>query len=64
MPAGMAQAAGVSIRAVGSAWAVELANGDQCTLHGTLIMAGQTVHYGCADGGMILGETITAKRGR
>ena len=40
-------------------WALELANGDQCTLlHGTLtVMAGQTVHYGCADGGMILGET-------
>jgi hypothetical protein len=40
-------------------WALELANGDQCTLlHGTLsVMAGQVVHYGCTDGGMILGET-------
>jgi hypothetical protein len=40
-------------------WALELANGDQCTLlHGTLtVMAGQTVHYGCVDGGMVLGET-------
>jgi hypothetical protein len=40
-------------------WALELANGDRCTLlHGTLtVMAGQTVHYGCADGGMVLGET-------
>jgi hypothetical protein len=39
-------------------WALELANGDRCTLlHGTLtVMAGQTVHYGCTDGGMILGE--------
>ena len=40
-------------------WALELANGDRCTLlHGTLeVMAGQTVHYGCSDGGMVLGET-------
>jgi hypothetical protein len=40
-------------------WALELANGDQCTLlHGTLIvLAGQTVHYGCVEGGMVLGET-------
>jgi hypothetical protein len=40
-------------------WALELANGDQCTLlHGTLtVMAGQIVHYGCVDGGMVLGET-------
>jgi hypothetical protein len=40
-------------------WALELANGDRCTLlHGTLtVMAGQTVHYGCVDGGMVLGET-------
>jgi hypothetical protein len=56
---GMAQAAGVSIEPWDLPWALELANGDQCTLlHGTLtVMAGQTVHYGCADGGMILGET-------
>ena len=54
----MAQAAGVSIEAWDLPWALELANGDQCTLlGGTLtVMAGQTVHYGCADGGMILGE--------
>lgn len=40
-------------------WALELANGDRCTLlHGTLtVMAGQTVHYGCVEGGMVLGET-------
>jgi hypothetical protein len=39
-------------------WALELANGDQCTLlHGTLtVQAGQTVHYGCSEGGMVLGE--------
>ena len=55
----MAQAAGVSIDPWDLPWALELANGDQCTLlHGTLtVMAGQTVHYGCADGGAILGET-------
>ena len=40
-------------------WALELANGDRCTLlHGTLtVMAGQIVSYGCVDGGMVLGET-------
>ncbi|MDQ3227755.1 MAG: hypothetical protein M3Q50_14135 [Chloroflexota bacterium] len=40
-------------------WGLELANGDRCSLlHGTMIeMAGQTVHYGCEDGGMVLGET-------
>src|SRR5215208_4586117 len=40
-------------------WALELANGDRCTLlHGTLtVMAGQIVYYGCVDGGMVLGET-------
>jgi hypothetical protein len=54
----MAQLAGVSIEPWDLPWALELANGDRCTLlHGTLtVMAGQTVHYGCADGGMVLGE--------
>ena len=39
-------------------WALELANGDRCTLlHGTLtVMAGQVVHYGCVEAGMVLGE--------
>ena len=39
-------------------WAIDLANGDQCTLlHGTLtVLAGQTVHYSCVEGGMVLGE--------
>ena len=48
-----------SIAAWDLPWALELANGDQCTLlHGTLtVMAGQTVHYGCVNGGMVLGET-------
>src|SRR5215218_8637046 len=56
--ASMAEAAGVSIEPWDLPWAVELANGDQCTLlGGTLtVMAGQTVHYGCRDGGTILGE--------
>jgi hypothetical protein len=55
---GMAQAAGVSIEPWDLPWAVELANGDQCTLlRGTLIvLAGQTAHYSCRDGGTILGE--------
>ena len=40
-------------------WALELANGDQCSLlSGTLtVMAGQVVHYGCVNGGMVLGVT-------
>ena len=38
-------------------WALELANGDRCTLfHGTLyVLAGQTVHYGCEQNGAVLG---------
>jgi hypothetical protein len=40
-------------------WALELANGEQCTLlGGTLtVVAGEVVHYGCAGGGSVLGET-------
>jgi hypothetical protein len=54
----MAQAAGATIESWDLPWALELANGDRCTLlHGTLtVLAGQTVHYGCTDGGMVLGE--------
>lgn len=54
----MAQAADVALDPWDLPWGLELANGDQCSLlHGTLtVMAGQTVHYGCADGGMIVGE--------
>jgi hypothetical protein len=54
----LAEAAGVSIDPWDLPWAVELANGDQCTLlGGTLtVQAGQTVHYGCTNGGTILGE--------
>jgi hypothetical protein len=58
--AGMAQSASVDpITAWDLPWALELANGDQCTLlHGTLtMMAGQVAHYSCADGGIVLGET-------
>ncbi len=38
-------------------WALELANGDRCTLlHGTLYaLAGQTVYYGCEQNGAVLG---------
>ncbi len=51
--------AGDTIEAWDLPWALELANGDQCSLlHGTLVaMAGQTVHYGCVNGGMVIGET-------
>ena len=39
-------------------WALELANGDRCTVLADidLVLAGEPVHYACADGGMILGE--------
>jgi hypothetical protein len=55
---GMAQAAGVSIEAWDLPWALELANGDRCTLlGGTLtVIAGQTAHYGCEQGGAVFGE--------
>ncbi len=54
----LAQAAGVSIEAWDLPWALELANGDRCTLlHGTLsVLAGQTAHYGCEGGGVVFGE--------
>jgi hypothetical protein len=56
---GMGQDADSAIDPWDLPWALELANGDRCTLlHGTLtVMAGQTVHYGCVEGGMVLGET-------
>lgn len=40
-------------------WALDLGNGEQCTLFGgTLtVVAGQVAHYGCTGGGMVLGET-------
>jgi hypothetical protein len=45
-------------------WALELANGDRCSLlRGTLMaMAGQVVHYGCVDQGMVLGEVNTDRQ--
>jgi hypothetical protein len=51
-------ATGVSLDPWDLPWAVELANGDRCTLlGGTLtVLAGQTAHYGCEQGGTILGE--------
>ena len=40
-------------------WALELANGEQCTLlGGTLtVVAGEVAHYGCSGGGSVVGET-------
>jgi hypothetical protein len=54
----MAQAAGVALEPWDLPWALELANGDQCTLlGGTLtVVAGETAHYGCTDGGVVIGE--------
>jgi hypothetical protein len=56
---GMGQSADDALAPWDLPWALELANGDQCTLlHGTLaVMAGQVVHYGCVEGGMVLGQT-------
>jgi hypothetical protein len=55
---GLAQAAGVALEPWDLPWALELATGDQCTLlGGTLtVMAGETAHYGCTDGGVVFGE--------
>jgi hypothetical protein len=39
-------------------WALELTNGERCTLlPGTVdVVAGLPVHYGCGNGGIVLGE--------
>ncbi|MBA2597217.1 MAG: hypothetical protein H0V00_11405 [Chloroflexia bacterium] len=39
-------------------WGIELANGERCTLLSEIdvVLAGEAVHYSCADGGSILGE--------
>ena len=39
-------------------WVLELANGERCTLLPRIeeVLAGQHVHYGCSNGGSILGE--------
>jgi hypothetical protein len=52
------ETAGVDIDPWDLPWALELATGDRCTLlGGTLsVMAGQTAHYGCEQGGVVFGE--------
>ena len=39
-------------------WALELANGERCTLltGATVVLAGERLHYGCEGGGSVLGE--------
>ena len=39
-------------------WAVELANGERCTLltGATAVFAGQRLNYGCESGGYVIGE--------
>lgn len=39
-------------------WALELANGERCTLltGATMVLAGERVNYGCEGGGSVLGE--------
>ncbi|CAA9583970.1 MAG: hypothetical protein AVDCRST_MAG59-5150 [uncultured Thermomicrobiales bacterium] len=58
-PSGAADTAEEVIQPWDLPWALELENGDRCSLmHGTLVvMAGQVAHYGCENGGVILGET-------
>ncbi len=58
-PSGAADTAEEVIQPWDLPWALELANGDRCSLmHGTLsVVAGQVAHYGCENGGAILGET-------
>jgi hypothetical protein len=38
-------------------WALELENGEECILQSEIdvVLAGQAVHYGCGNGGIILG---------
>jgi len=52
------EAAGVDLDPWDLPWALELANGDRCTLlGGTLtVLAGQTANYGCEQGGVVFGE--------
>ncbi len=52
------EAPGLTLEPWDLPWALELVNGDRCTLLGgdLTVMAGQTVQYGCANGGMVLGE--------
>lgn len=42
----------------GLPWGLELANGDRCVLKTQIdvVLAGEPVHYDCADGGAILGH--------
>jgi hypothetical protein len=42
----------------GLPWALEFANGDRCVLKTRIdvVLAGESVHYDCADGGTILGH--------
>lgn len=39
-------------------WGLELANGDRCVLLPSIdvVLAGEAVHYGCENGGSVLGE--------
>ena len=39
-------------------WALELANGERCTLltGASVVLAGERLHYGCEGGGGVLGE--------
>ena len=47
-----------SIEPLDIPWAVELANGERCTLltGATAVFAGQRLNYGCESGGYIIGE--------
>ena len=44
-------------------WALELANGERCTLltGASVVLAGERLHYGCEGGGWVLGEPDRAQ---
>ncbi len=44
-------------------WALELANGERCTLltGASVVLAGERLHYGCEGGGAVLGEPDRAE---
>ena len=53
-----ADMAEVAIHPLDIPWALELANGERCTLltGATAVLAGERINYGCEGGGMVLGE--------
>ena len=53
-----ADTAEMTIHPLDIPWAIELANGDRCTLltGATAVLADERINYGCESGGSVLGE--------